>query len=216
VTTGERAEMGDETRDEPDGAAAAEFLADVARARASTIVTFGDDPRVASLVRGLGAASRIIGDAGAAGAAMYLVGNGGSAAIASHQAVDFTKNGGLRALAFNDPAFLTCFANDHGYENVFAEPLARFAKAGDVLVAISSSGASKSILNAVAVARAAGCRVLGFSGFAPANPLRAVGDVNFYVPSSSYGVVEVTHLALVHSLAEARRLRVLAQRGDAK
>src|SRR5258705_13478726 len=52
-----------------------------------------------------------------------FLGNGGSAGIASHLAIDFCKNGGLRAQAFNDPAALTCLGNDLGYENVFAKQL---------------------------------------------------------------------------------------------
>src|SRR5687768_8362510 len=56
----------------------------------------------------------------AAGNKIMFIGNGGSAAIASHMAIDFSKNGGLRATAFNDPATLTCLSNDLGFENVFS------------------------------------------------------------------------------------------------
>ena len=52
-----------------------------------------------------------------------FVGNGGSAGICSHLAIDFSKNGGLRAMAFNDPSALTCLGNDLGYENVFAKQI---------------------------------------------------------------------------------------------
>ena len=56
----------------------------------------------------------------ATGGKLMFIGNGGSATIASHMAIDFSKNGGMRALAFNDGAALTCLGNDLGYENVFA------------------------------------------------------------------------------------------------
>src|SRR5580704_1277031 len=85
---------------------------------------------------------------------IIFIGNGGSAGIASHLAIDFSKNGGLRALAFNDPSALTCFGNDLGYENVFAKQLEFHARPGDLLIAISSSGMSPNILGAVKEARA--------------------------------------------------------------
>ncbi|GIL41453.1 SIS domain-containing protein [Roseiterribacter gracilis] len=137
-----------------------------------------------------------------AGGKIMFVGNGGSAGIASHMTTDYAKNGGFRAVCFNDGAQLTCLANDLGYENVFAYPVALHARPGDMLIAISSSGRSASILNAVAAARKAGCYVVGLSGFQPDNPLRALGDVNLYVPDDSYGFVEITHLALCHAILD--------------
>lgn len=139
----------------------------------------------------------------AMGRKLMFVGNGASAAIASHQAVDFWKTGGMRAVAFNDPAQLTCLGNDYGYAHVFARPVAMFADRGDVLVAISSSGRSENILRSVGAARERGCHVVTMSGFTPDNPLRALGDVNFWVPAKSYGHVEVTHLALLHGMLDA-------------
>lgn len=137
-----------------------------------------------------------------AGRKVIFVGNGGSAAIASHQAVDYWKNGGMRAIAFNDISLVTCVANDFGYSHVFEKPIQMFADPGDVLIAISSSGRSENILRGVAAAVEAGCRVVTMSGFAPANPLRRSGEVNFYVPSSSYGLVEIAHLSLCHGMVD--------------
>jgi D-sedoheptulose 7-phosphate isomerase len=74
----------------------------------------------------------------------------------------------------------------------------------DVLVAISSSGRSPNILNAVEAGRAAGCAVITLSGFEGSNPLRQRGDMNFHVPSTSYGVVEITHLTILHAILEVR------------
>lgn len=136
------------------------------------------------------------------GGTIMFVGNGGSAGIASHQAIDYSKNGGLRAIAFNDPAALTCLGNDLGYAEVFAWNIARHARAGDTLVAISSSGRSENILRAVAAARAAGCAVVTLSGFSADNPLRRLGDINLYVASGAYGIVEVAHLALSHAVLD--------------
>ena len=132
---------------------------------------------------------------------IVFVGNGGSAAIASHLAIDFS-NGGMRSLSLNDAAALTCLGNDLGYENVFSKQLDFHAQAGDLLIAISSSGRSPNILNAVKAARAHDCVVVTFSGFAEENDLRRSGDVNFYVRSGEYGFVEVAHLALCHAMLD--------------
>ena len=130
---------------------------------------------------------------------IMFIGNGGSAGIASHLAIDFSKNAGLRAQAFNDAAALTCLGNDLGYENVFAEQIKSHAKLGDLLIAISSSGRSENILGAVKAARNRCCNVITLSGFGSRNRLRRMGDLNFYVPSHRYGLVEIAHLALCHA-----------------
>ena len=139
------------------------------------------------------------------GGKLMFVGNGGSAGIASHMAIDFSKNGGMPALCFNDGAALTCLGNDFGYEEVFAKQLQFHARRGDALFAISSSGSSPNILRAVEVAREIGCHVITISGFLADNPLRALGDVNFYVGVSEYGIVEVAHTALIHAVVDLKR-----------
>lgn len=130
-----------------------------------------------------------------------LIGNGGSAAIASHMAIDFTKNGKLRAITFNDASLLTCLSNDFGYENALAKAVEYYADQGDFLIAISSSGESTNIINACQAAQEK-CHICTFSGFKPDNALRRMGDVNFYVPADDYGSVEVTHLALLHGMLD--------------
>ncbi|MEI7668685.1 MAG: SIS domain-containing protein [Pseudomonadota bacterium] len=133
---------------------------------------------------------------------LMFIGNGGSAGICSHMAIDYSKNGGIRSLAFNDGAALTCLSNDLGYENVFAKQVELHAVKGDMLIAISSSGKSVNILNAVDVANEKGCFVLTLSGFNTDNPLRKFGDINFYVDSAEYGFVELTHIALCHAILD--------------
>jgi len=137
-----------------------------------------------------------------AGGKIVFAGNGGSAGIASHMATDYSKNGGLRAWAMNDGSMLTCLANDYGYEHVFAKQIEYHGRPGDMLVAISSSGGSANILNAVAAARQLGCTVLTLSGFKPDNPLRRTGDMNVYLDSAAYGYVEIGHLALCHAILD--------------
>lgn len=139
-----------------------------------------------------------------AGKKVIFTGNGGSMGISSHQSTDYWKNGGVRALTFSDPAMLTCLANDIGYENAYSTCVRMFADAGDVLYAISSSGSSKNILNAVEAAREKKCTVVTFSGFSPENPLRGMGDLNFYVPAFSYGFVEILHEFISHSILDQK------------
>ena len=79
----------------------------------------------------------------ASGNKLIFVGNGGSAAIASHMATDYSKNGNVRSLALNDGSMLTCLGNDLGYNQVFAKQIELHARAGDLVVAISSSGRSE-------------------------------------------------------------------------
>ena len=180
---------------------ALKFLDDLAGIRARIAVT-GADGASLDLPAGMTQTIGLMEATCKRGDKLIFIGNGGSAAIASHQAVDYWKNGGLPALAFNDASLLTCISNDFGYEQVFAEPIKQFARKGDLLVAISSSGRSPNILAGVEAARGRQCNVVTFSGFAESNPLRLLGDVNFHVPSDSYGIVEITHLTLLHAMLE--------------
>lgn len=144
----------------------------------------------------------IIMDVVRGGHKIVFVGNGGSAGIASHMAIDYTKNGGIRAIACNDASALTCLSNDYAYEDVFAKQIEYYADPGDMLIAISSSGGSQNILNTVAAARRKGMAVLTLSGFKSANPLREQGDFNIYLDAGEYGYVEVGHLACCHAILD--------------
>ena len=137
-----------------------------------------------------------------AGKKLMFIGNGASAAISSHMATDYWKNGGIRSVAFNDSSLLTCISNDFGYKHVFEKPIEMFADTGDLLIAISSSGKSENILRGVQAAISAKCQVVTFSGFKNDNPLRAMGDYNFHVPSPAYGPVEIIHLSLCHCICD--------------
>lgn len=136
------------------------------------------------------------------GGKLFLIGNGASASIASHMATDFWKNASIRAHAFNDSALLTCISNDYGYRHVFEKPIEMFTEPGDVLISISSSGQSENILRAVSAAKKRKVKVVTLSGFDEENPLRKVGDINFYVPASEYGYVEVVHHSICHCMVD--------------
>jgi D-sedoheptulose 7-phosphate isomerase len=135
---------------------------------------------------------------------LMFAGNGGSAGITSHMALDFWKNGKVKATAFNDSSLLTAVANDYSYAEVFSKPIEVFAEVGDMLIAISASGSSPNILNAAKAAKTKECLVVTFSGFSSDNKLRTMGDFNFYVPSFSYGLVETLHAHFIHLLLDAK------------
>src|SRR5215472_2173009 len=138
---------------------------------------------------------------------IYTFGNGGSAALASHFACDLGKgtaycNGGKRfrvlALTDNIPT-LTAWANDSSYEDVFSEQLRNFVHQQDVAFAISGSGKSKNVLNALEVAREAGATTVGISGF-EGGQMKSLCDICVVVPSNNMQIIEDMHLAMAHSI----------------
>ncbi|MBU1152838.1 SIS domain-containing protein [bacterium] len=151
---------------------------------------------------GIADAGDLIKDRTKSGSKLIFIGNGASAAISSHQATDFWKNGGMKAIAFNDSSLLTCISNDFGYKYVFEKPIEIFADSGDILLAISSSGRSENIIRAVDMARAKDVEVITLSGFKDDNPLRQLGNINFYIPSSCYGHIEVLHESISHCILD--------------
>jgi D-sedoheptulose 7-phosphate isomerase len=132
------------------------------------------------------------------GGTLYFIGNGASATMASHMALDFTKNGGINALPFNDSAFLTAISNDISYDSVFSFCIEKFGQPGDLLVAISSSGNSANIINGVNAALKKGVKTVTLSGMKPTNSIRKLGDLNVYIPAKTYGIVECCHQILLH------------------
>jgi D-sedoheptulose 7-phosphate isomerase len=143
-----------------------------------------------------------------AGGKLLLCGNGGSAADCQHVAaelvsrltMDFARPG-LPALALTtDTSFLTAFANDCGYEGVFARQVQALGKAGDVLVGISTSGNSRNVVLAVEAARAAGMGTIVLTG--SGGKLAALADLAVQVPSTCTAHIQESHLAIEHVLCD--------------
>lgn len=147
-------------------------------------------------------AAKKVMEADSLGNKIIFIGNGGSAAVASHKALDYWFTGKIRGIAFADDVNLTCISNDFGYQNVFAKQIEMFADRGDILFAISSSGNSENIIQAVKEARRRGCSVFTFSGFKETNRLRKLGDLNFYTPVQHYNKAESLHLLLCDCILE--------------
>ena len=141
------------------------------------------------------------------GRMVFLFGNGGSASLASHFACDLGKgtaycNGGKRfrvlALTDNIPT-MTAWANDSGYEDIFAEQLRNFVQPQDIAFAISGSGNSKNVLNALRLAREAGATTIGVTGF-EGGEMKSLCDICVVVPSDNMQIIEDLHLSMAHSI----------------
>lgn len=148
------------------------------------------------------------------GRTVFVFGNGGSASTATHMACDLSKNTAmpgqprLRCLSLNDNmALFSALGNDCGYENVFAEQLSTLVRAGDVVVAISASGNSPNVLNAVEVAQARGALTVGLSGYA-GGKLAGKVDLAIVAQNDCIEQVEDIHLILEHIITSAVRQRV--------
>ncbi len=151
------------------------------------------------------------------GRIVFVVGNGGSAATASHFACDLgkgTRRDGpptFRVVSLTDNVpLLTAWANDSGYERIFAEQLQTLARPGDVLVVISASGNSPNVVAAIETARSSGMSTIGLTGRS-GGLLAQLVDVVVNVPCDRIEVVEDAHLIAAHSLCVVVRERLAAE-----
>lgn len=146
---------------------------------------------------------------------IYVFGNGGSWAIAGHWVTDFNKTVFSHHLEKHNRRFrvsrvpstaeeITAWANDVGYELVFASPLKNVLEEGDAVIAISSSGNSPNIIKAVEFAKSRNVPVIGLSGFDQSNKLNQLADVKVHVPTEKgeYEVVETIHDAIMHLMTK--------------
>ena len=138
-------------------------------------------------------AKRMILKAQKKGGKLIFAGNGASASIASHASLDFTKQGKVNAVNFNEASFITAFANDYGYENWIQKALEFHCRKNDVLILISSSGTSQNVINAATYARENNIQIITFTGFSRDNGLRNLGNLNFWINSKSYNIIEGIH-----------------------
>jgi len=154
-------------------------------------------------------------------ATIFLFGNGGSAALASHLACDLGKgtiNGSpkrFRALALTDNVpLMTAWANDSKYDNIFAEQLLNFVQPQDVALAISGSGNSPNVLNALQAARDAGAYTVGLTGF-EGGRMKELCDVCVVIPSDNMQIIEDLHLCVAHSLFTTIRQKLIKREESA-
>ncbi|MDF1837069.1 MAG: SIS domain-containing protein [Planctomycetota bacterium] len=143
-----------------------------------------------------------------AGGLLMSCGNGGSMCDAMHFAEEWTgrfrgNRSALPAMAFSDPSQLTCIANDFGYDQVFARSVEAYGKQGDLLVAISTSGNSPNIQNAVAVAKEKGITTVGLLG-KEGGAMKDQVDIPIIVPSATTSDrIQELHIKILHITIEA-------------
>ncbi|MCC3766370.1 SIS domain-containing protein [Streptomyces sp. UNOC14_S4] len=145
------------------------------------------------------------------GASVFLAGNGGSASAASHLTQDLLKGTytegapPLRAISLADNlSMLTAYANDCGYDRVFAEPLRLLARPGDRLLAISCSGTSPNVVAAARWARESGLRVLAVTA-GTGGTLRELADLEVNTPTKDVGMAEAMHSMIFHFVTQSLR-----------
>ena len=160
-----------------------------------------------STINDIEQSGHMICDALVAGKKVLLCGNGGSAADAQHIAAELVgcyekQRRSWPAIALTtDTSALTAVSNDLGYEQVFARQLAGLAQAGDILIAISTSGRSKNVLKAVERARELRCRTIALTG-SSSDPLGSMCDFTVAVPASRTSRVQEAHITIGHLWCE--------------
>lgn len=171
-----------------------------------------------ALVAEIEAAGRMLADAVGDGRTVYLLGNGGSAADCQHLAAElvgrFEADGRpLAAIALTtDTSVLTALANDFGFERVFERQVEALVRAGDVVVALSTSGSSPNVVSAVRAARRLGARTIALTG----RDGGAVGDeaeLVLRVPSTRTARIQEAHIVVGHALCELVESRLRPQDG---
>jgi D-sedoheptulose 7-phosphate isomerase len=152
-------------------------------------------------------AGGLLASAFAAGGRAFSCGNGGSMCDAMHFAEELSgrfrdDRPGYAAIAISDPGHLTCVGNDYGYEQVFARFVEAHGRAGDVLLAISTSGTSRNVVAAARAARQLGVRVIALTGRG-ATPLAEIADIAIVTPAGRYADrVQELHIKVIHILIE--------------
>ena len=151
------------------------------------------------------AAGELLSGAFIHGNKVISCGNGGSMCDAMHFAEElsgrFRENRpALAAMAISDPSYISCVANDYGYDQVFSRYLEAFGKQNDVLLAISTSGNSKNVINAIQVAKSKGMKVIGLTG-KDGGKMASLCDVEIRAPHSVYADrAQEIHIKVIHSL----------------
>ena len=162
-----------------------------------------DDTTLARIAQ----AGELLAAALAAGGRVFSCGNGGSMCDAMHFAEELSgrfrdDRPGYAAVAISDPGHLSCVANDYGYEQVFARYLRAHGRAGDVLLAISTSGTSRNVVAAARAANELQMRVIALTGRG-GTPLAELADIAIVTPGGRYADrVQELHIKVIHILIE--------------
>jgi D-sedoheptulose 7-phosphate isomerase len=191
--------------------------ATLTEARGALDALLADPAMLAEIAR----AGELLAASFAAGGKVYSCGNGGSMCDAMHFAEELTgryrdDRPGYAAVSISDPSHLSCVGNDYGYEQVFARYLAAHGRAGDVLLAISTSGTSRNVVAAASKARELGVKVIALTG-RPGTPITQLADIAIVTPGGKYADrVQELHIKVIHILIELVERRLAPQNYDDK
>jgi len=178
-------------------------VADHFRSSCETLSRAADDPQLRAVIHAVAAA---ITDAFRAGGKLLIAGNGGSAADAQHIAGEFLSRlnfdrSPLPAIALTtDTSVLTAIGNDYGFERTFERQIRGLGKAGDVFIAISTSGRSANVLAALKTARELGLTTVGFTGTAPNGAMTPLCDHCLAAPSAETPLIQQIHIVAAHAI----------------
>ncbi len=134
---------------------------------------------------------------------LFFIGNGASSSFSNHMALDFAKNGKIKAFSLSDSALLTALANDYSYEESAVEFLKiNSVNSNDLVITISSSGNSKNIVNVLDFCSENKIKTLAFSGLKVDNLSLKKSFFSIYVPAYTYGIVECCHQVIIHLILD--------------
>lgn len=157
-------------------------------------------------IHGVNSAIKLMVDTYQANGKVFSCGNGGSMCDAMHFAEELTgrfrkERAPLAAMAINDPSHLTCVANDYGYDYVFSRYIEAWGNKGDVVLAISTSGNSPNVINAVESAKKKGLKVVGLLG-KNGGKLKEMVDIALVVDSQISDRIQEVHIKCIHIFIE--------------
>ena len=179
-------------------------LAALTEARAALDALLADEAMQGEIAR----AGEMLAEAIASGGRVYACGNGGSLCDAMHFAEEMTgryreNRPAYAATAFADASHIACVGNDYGYEFVFSRYVEAHGRAGDVLLAITTSGTSKNVVRAAETAKARGMKVIALTGRGGVPLTDSLADVAIVTPAGRWADrVQELHIKCIHILIE--------------
>ena len=135
---------------------------------------------------------------------IFLFGNGANISTASHAATDFTKNAKIKTISLNDPNLITCFSNDYGFKNWIVKALEYYTSKKDLVILLSASGQSKNLIKAAEYCRKKKITVVTITGFKKNNSLAKKGNLNLWIDSKAYNIVEIAQMSILLSMIDKK------------
>lgn len=135
---------------------------------------------------------------------IFLFGNGANISTASHVATDFTKNAKIKTISPNDSNLITCFSNDYGFKNWIVKTLEYYTSKKDLVILLSASGQSKNLIKAAEYCRKKKITVVTITGFKKKNSLSKKGNLNLWIDSKAYNIVEIAQMGILLSMIDKK------------